>query len=593
MNAISHESIFVVSGGAKGITAQCVIRMAQQYRCTFVLLGRTKYDPNEPTWAEACQTEAELMLQIVANHQGSSERLSPAAVQQQVNRILSNRSITNTIAAVEQAGGHAEYLSVDITDADAVQQYLAPYIAQLPHITGLIHGAGVLADKLISKKSVEDFELVYATKIRGLRNLLQYIDPARLAYLVFFSSIAGFYGNVGQTDYALANAILDKAAHQLQRMYPNCRVLSLNWGPWDSGMVSTELRELFEEHQFRVISGELGAQALIEQLEAPHKSTQTVVGAPIGFASEHLNPILEMIRARRSLMGMAHDHMNAQLQRYRINRRLSLDVNPFLQDHIIHGSAVLPATCAYAWMVNLCEQIYPGLHCVSSENFTVLKGIVFDENLADNYVLHLHEQSKQRQPDEVVFEALIASTTTQGQERYHYRATITLREDPLPESRYARMDVRETHNVSLANYYQQGLLFHGPSFQGVQHLINQSSTHQTIRCQLPALAVEQQGQFAIQTVNPFVSDVCLQSALVWMQDTQQQIVLPLGVQRIEHYKLLEFDKPYLVSLEITDANPNQLRCNIIVHDEHGTIYQQMIGLEGAILPPEQAQADRR
>ncbi len=88
----------------------------------------------------------------------------------------------------------------------------------------------MLADKLIAKKTVKDFEQVYTTKVEGLRSLLACLAPEQLDYIVLFSSIAGFYGNVGQTDYSLANAILDKAAHQLKRLYPDCRVISLNWG---------------------------------------------------------------------------------------------------------------------------------------------------------------------------------------------------------------------------------------------------------------------------------------------------------------------------------------------------------------------------
>ncbi len=62
---------------------------------------------------------------------------------------------------------------------------------------------------------------------------------------------------------------------------------------------------------------------------------------------------------------MRYDQLTSQLHSQQISRRLTLDANPFLRDHIINGHAVLPATCASAWMANICEQLYPGLQLVS------------------------------------------------------------------------------------------------------------------------------------------------------------------------------------------------------------------------------------
>jgi len=43
-------------------------------------------------------------------------------------------------------------------------------------VTGIIHGAGVLADKLIEKKTSEDFDAVCSTKINGIDALLKSIN---------------------------------------------------------------------------------------------------------------------------------------------------------------------------------------------------------------------------------------------------------------------------------------------------------------------------------------------------------------------------------------------------------------------------------
>ena len=62
--------------------------------------------------------------------------------------------------------------------------------------------------------------------------------------MVMFSSSTGRFGRIGQVDYAVANEVLNKIADQQAESRPDCRVLSLNWGPWDGGMVTPALKKI-------------------------------------------------------------------------------------------------------------------------------------------------------------------------------------------------------------------------------------------------------------------------------------------------------------------------------------------------------------
>ncbi len=119
-------------------------------------------------------------------------------VQKLFKSIDARKEIRETLAAVEQAGGHAEYVSADITDAQAVKEKLAEPVFRLGNVNGIIHGAGNLADKLIEKKTVQDFDKVYYAQSEGLQNLLTCVPGSQLDFLVLFSSIVGFFGNVGR-----------------------------------------------------------------------------------------------------------------------------------------------------------------------------------------------------------------------------------------------------------------------------------------------------------------------------------------------------------------------------------------------------------
>jgi len=102
-------------------------------------------------------------------------------------------------------------------------------------IRGIIHGAGVLRDRLIEQKTAEQFADVFDTKVIGLRHLLEAVGPDELKVMVLFSSVTGRYGRTGQVDYAMANEALNKIAQFEARRRPSARVVAINWGPWAGG----------------------------------------------------------------------------------------------------------------------------------------------------------------------------------------------------------------------------------------------------------------------------------------------------------------------------------------------------------------------
>ncbi len=557
---VNRNSVFVVSGGGKGITAQCAIEAARQHRCKFILLGRSSVENVENVGEYS--DEAALKRLIMETLLAKGEKPTPVRVQQVANATRSKQEIEATLQSIQQAGGQAEYLSVDVADAAALQTQLSAATERLGPVTGVIHGAGVLSDKLIEKKTEQDFEKVYAVKVQGLQALLQAIPPQQLDHLILFSSAAGFYGNVGQADYALSNEILNKTAHLIKRQHPSCHVVSINWGPWDGGMVTPALKERFAERNIEVIPLEVGTRMLVDELsQANHDVTQTVVGGPLSFSN------------------VAPD---AALRSYRIHRALSLEANPFLYDHIIGEHPVLPTVNAIAWMGNVCEQLYPGYKMFSCDNYQVLKGIVFDEEdtPAKFYTLDLEEVNKT--DNEVVFKALIWSSAPNGKPRYHYRAQVTLMQT-LPDAPiYGVFDNAESQPITKAELYQNGTLFHGPSFQGVERVLNISPQKVTMRCVLPEISPAQQGQFPVQTFNPFIADGQFQSLVIWARHFHQAGSLPLQARQGEQYRPIPFGETSFVSMEVRDSADTKLVADIITHDAEGRVYARVLGAEVTI-----------
>ncbi|MBE9231234.1 SDR family NAD(P)-dependent oxidoreductase [Cuspidothrix issatschenkoi LEGE 03284] len=563
---ITKNQVFLVSGGAKGITAQCVIKIAQEYQCKFILLGRSSPE-DEAVWAENCENEAELKQRILDNFQAQGEKPTPIMVQKKYQKISSQREIQNTLKAIKQAGGEAEYLSVDITDAVLLESKLADVIERFGAITGIIHGAGNLADKRIEKKSIQDFENVYAAKVTGLENLLRSVPASQLQYLVLFSSVVGFYGNVGQSDYALANEILNKSAHLIKHNYPSCHVMAINWGPWESGMVSPELKKAFVERGIEVIPVETGTQILVDELHNTDQNTvQLVIGSPLVYVPPTLSN---------------------ELKTYRIKRRLTLVENPFLQDHVIASRPVLPATCGLLWMTNACEQLYPGFTAFSSPNFKVLKGIVFDDSITNEYLLEIQELAKYEN-QEIEFAAKISSKTADGKIRYHFSTDLILkREIPTPPN-YVNLNFNQDENFLKTNQelYQVNTasLFHGVTFQGVKSVLNASPSKITIECCLAEPTPQQQGQFPVQTFNPYIADVQIHSLWIWTQHFHQVGCLPSEIKQFEQFAKVPFGETFYVTCEVQSKTESSVITDVITYNRQGEIYNRMIGAKGTILP---------
>jgi acyl transferase domain-containing protein len=559
---IRSESLFVVSGGAKGITASCVIHLAQQYQCKFVLLGRSSIDDLDTSWLGDYADEAGLKRQIMQHLLAKGEKVTPMIVGRMARAIASKQEIEQTVYTIQQAGSQVEYLSVDVTDGVALDAALTAVSHRLGTITGIIHGAGVLSDKLIEQKTEADFTAVYMTKVDGLHALLQAVPPQQLQHLVLFSSAAGFYGNVGQSDYAVANEILNKTAHSLKMTHPHCHVVAIDWGPWDGGMVTPALKQLFTERNIEVIPVDVGAWLLANELTAANQHVcQTVVGGPLAFPDGELD-------------GRLHKH--------HVYRHLSLDANPFLQDHIIGGNPVLPTVCAIAWMGNVCEQLYPGYTLFSCDNYQVLKGIVFDDSHPDSkaYILDLEETVKA--DGKISFKAMVSSQNEAGKPRFHYRAEITLLATLPDAPLYSNFDLTEAKLIDKTTLYQNGTLFHGPHFQGIEQLLNISPSKVTMRCQLAALSATEQGQYQVQSFNPFIADGQFQSMVIWARHFHDAGSLPLHTDRGEQFRPIPFDTTTYVSMEVRESSESELVADIFTHDENGRLYARILGAKVTI-----------
>jgi acyl transferase domain-containing protein/NAD(P)H-dependent flavin oxidoreductase YrpB (nitropropane dioxygenase family) len=269
---LSASQVVLVTGGARGITARAAIELARQTQCRIELVGRSPLP--EPTEDPALASLAD--APALRRHFIESGVTSTSQVEQQVSRVLADREIRATLAAIRAAGSEVTYHAVDARTA-AFTEVVAGIYARHGRLDGAIHGAGLLEDKLVRDKTAASFARVVATKLAPAHVLASALrDDVR--FVVFFASISGAFGNRGQVDYAAANDALDKLALALAPRLPSTRVVSIDWGPWaGTGMVSPALAREYARRGIALVDASAGIAALLAELAAGPRAGGQVI----------------------------------------------------------------------------------------------------------------------------------------------------------------------------------------------------------------------------------------------------------------------------------------------------------------------------
>ncbi|MFE6848448.1 SDR family NAD(P)-dependent oxidoreductase, partial [Streptomyces sp. NPDC057686] len=138
-------------------------------------------------------------------------------------------------ARLEATGARVTFAACDLTDRDQTQRLLDGLETQLPPLRAVFHTAGILDDRLLDRLDTEALAAAAAPKLGAARLLAELTRDRDLDAFVLYSSVVGVLGNLGQANYAMANAALDALAENLRAA--DVPALSLAWGPWaDGGM---------------------------------------------------------------------------------------------------------------------------------------------------------------------------------------------------------------------------------------------------------------------------------------------------------------------------------------------------------------------
>ncbi|MFH9298448.1 SDR family oxidoreductase [Streptomyces sp. NPDC017520] len=582
---ISGASVIVATGGARGVTAAALLDLARTHRPRIVLLGRTELAV-EPAGLTSAGDEPAL-TRLLAERAPDAADSSPARIAERAREILAAREVRATLAGLEAAGSPARYVRVDIRDGDALAAALRTVRETWGPVTGIVHGAGVLADKRIVDKTDEQAESVMATKVDGLRALLAATADDPLDTMLLFSSVAAVFGNAGQSDYAMANEVLLQVASAEQARRPGCLVRCVAWGPWQGGMVTPALAAHFGRSGVPLIPLAQGAAAFTAEVDGVAGEARVVLAA--GDDPDLPAPAGDLRRAQVLVRS---------------------DTLPQLADHAPAGVPVLPVALVLNWFAGAATAWLPAAGRLVLRDLRVYQKYTLPELSGPGHRLTVLgsrgapgapsglEAELRGEDGPAHFRAVLdtgtgASGTTAwdtGTGKPGATASNTGTGEPdatawdtgTGEPGTTAWDTPDgLKPLDRATPYDGEVLFHGPRFHALRTVrgLSEHGAEATVVGVRALGWADEHGP-----LDPAAVDGALQLAVLWGEKVLGAATLPMAVAECRLHRRGPVDGAVRCVVRRRTAHDTGARCDAALIDAAGSVLVELIGVELVVRP---------
>ncbi|RFU38798.1 SDR family NAD(P)-dependent oxidoreductase, partial [Actinomadura logoneensis] len=302
---LGADDVVLVTGGGKGITAECALALAEDSGAALAVLGRS----------------------------------DPAA----------DAELAANLARMTGRGLRVRYVRADVTDPAAVRAAVAEAERDLGPVTGVLHGAGRNEPAALHGLDEAALHGALAPKVGGLQAVLDAVDTGRLRLLVTFGSIIGRAGLAGEAHYALANEWLAELTEAVAGWHPDCRCLCLEWSVWSGVGMGERLSvvESLARDGITAIPPDRGVELMRRLLADPDVPPVVVVSGRTGRVDTVRRAAGELPLLRflgRPLVHYPGVELVTEVE-------LNAGTDHYLADHLLDGNLLLPAVFGMEAMV--------------------------------------------------------------------------------------------------------------------------------------------------------------------------------------------------------------------------------------------------
>ncbi|MCK6559363.1 SDR family NAD(P)-dependent oxidoreductase [bacterium] len=595
---LNRDTVFLITGAAGSIVSAITADLAQAAGGTFHLLDLAPTpDPADPDLQRFAADKENLKRDLFERIKARGERATPALVEKELAGLERKHAALAAMQAVQQAGGTAYYYSVNMLDSAAVAAAMQSARQRSGRIDVLLHAAGLEISHLLPDKKPQEFDLVFDVKSEGWFNLLANLAELPLAAAVVFSSIAGRFGNAGQTDYSAANDFLCKSVANFRNSRPATRGIALDWTAWGGiGMAARgSIPAIMKQAGIDMLPPAAGIPVIRRELTAGATRGEVVIAQRLGMMlSEfdetgglHAGPKSEL-SARLQSRGVMIGQVSGMglYSGLTVNTTLDPTQQPFLHDHQISGTPVLPGVMGLEAMVEAALVLFPERHAIAVEEVNFLAPFKFYRNAPRTITVQVQYAAEQ---EEIVAQCrLLGSRTLHGQSEpevtTHFTARVRLAAVPAAPAKREKIDPAAAGaRVAAADIYR--LYFHGPAYQVLATAWR--AGNEVIGQYAENLPVNHVPETLATAAAPRLLELCFQTAGIWELASQARMGLPSQVTSIAFGRPAEGVKGRLFAAVQRGENET-FEAQVV--DDKGNVYLTLRGYRTMALPDPVAQA---
>ncbi|GAP06224.1 polyketide synthase [Anaerolinea thermolimosa] len=572
--ALSGDEVYVVSGGSGGIVAPVVLDLARNAGGRFYLLSRTPLPEPDDTEVRALRADREAFkLKKMQELKARGEKATPAVVDQKLAVLDRALATLDMIAAAEKSGATMRYLPCDVTDPVSCERAVQTIVAEAGKVDVFIHAAGVERSRKLESKPLEEFLQTLAVKASGFFHLFKAMEKHGCVpeKMVFFSSVAGRFGNTGQTDYSAANDLLAKLGASIRATYPHMQVVTIDWGAWaEVGMASRGyVPELMKRAGIEMMHPAVAAPLVRQEINHHTPGGEVIYAGSLGVLEEALKADggLDLEKANQALTRGQPKHlmltrvtgMNLE-EGVILEAELDPNAEPFLRDHALNGIPLLPGVMGIEGLSAAAQHIASVLASEKgSYQVTRLENIQFRAP----FKFYRNQPRKVtwkarvlREGDSLVGYASLESTLARygrdPERMLHFTGKVYLQPttEPLEAAKSQAPAWNGSRILPADEIYR--LYFHGPAFRVLEAVQQKPGiVLGKLSQKLPPLTREEQSFI----LSPLLVELCLQTAGVWEIGAKGIMALPRSIGRLMIYP--------------GEVNGDEIYAEVIPHSEGG------------------------
>ena len=601
---LPEKPVFVISGGAGGIVAPILTDLASRAPAVFYLLGRSPLNEPQAGLFQRLKNDRDgLKKDLLKEMTAAGQKPSPALVEEKLAALERMAGILDAIQSAHTMGSAVTYLLCDVTDPQQVEDAIQKIKEEQGRVDVLFHAAGIERSRKLHLKPEEEFRATIQVKAGGFFNLYKALQSKGVLpnKILLFGSVAGRFGNSGQTDYSAANDWLAKAASHLRGLHPEMRVVTIDWSAWAQvGMASRGyIPQLMEMGGIDQMPPRQASRFVYQELVRDDPVSEVVISGSLGVLEKPLRKEggLDLEAANRALHEGSPAHvMLSQVSGFDLyggvvlEAELNPNEQPFLKDHALNGIPLLPGVMGIEGFSAAAKHVASVLGAEKGrfeverlEDIQFLAPFKFyrNEPRRITWKARVVRERKGLVAD-VCLESTLAAKTRPNEVVQHFAGKVYLSPQSTRPASAAAQPPRWNGAYTVASEEIYRLYFHGPSFQvleGVQR--DGGKVLGKVREALPSITE----QPVTLVTMPILLEAILQTAGVWEAGAIGTLALPRSIGQLVLYRNQpQPGKPLFAEVVPMRLSDGSVSFDARLLDENGTLYLEVKDYRTVALP---------